>query len=355
LAGPYQYAAAAIRSGIQASVNLVNAGGGILGRQVAVTYLNDAGDPTAAVTKTQSSVASGVPSLVYGGISSDEATAIYPLSTRDKFVIESNAASSTLNNPAKYPYGFSDGSDLVGAAQLAINSAKAAGVKTLGVVVDNDAYGQTVSAGINSAAKAAGIKIVDATFPSTAVNMVPQFSRVLAAKPQMLFTDGQGPEVPALLTSRVNAGGGSVPLIVGQGASQQSLPTLIPASHLVNTKVVYWSVCAGNPAAFDPSIQTMVKELKKDGVKKLSLALDTYSLGYDALMYYRAGVTQAKSFDPAAVSHALENLSHSASAPWTTWAPPAGYYTPTDHFPSTPASAFTIAVPANYNNSGTIG
>jgi branched-chain amino acid transport system substrate-binding protein len=345
--GPFGSYALGYRQGIQASVDVVNSEGGILGRHVDVTFEDDTGTASEAVLKLQQAQASGTINLLGAGISSIEATALFPLSTRYKIITLTSASVGSLNNPSAYPYGFADAGDMGTGMKLVAKTAQAEGVKTLGVVLGDDAYGQNVLQNLQAGVQGTGIKIVSATFADTAVNMTPSIQKVMAAKPQMLFLDANGSTVPELLKSRVSAGAVNVPTIGGQGVAHVNIVQLDPGAPLKNLRVAYWTILTSKGAPNNAALKKMDAQLAANNVKITNI-IDTYTLGYDWLLYYKAAVTQAKSTDVSKVKAAMENLHVSGSAPWATW--PTSRFSPTSHDPVNSANSWVIGAPGAWVN-----
>jgi branched-chain amino acid transport system substrate-binding protein len=345
--GAFATYALGYRQGIQASVDVVNSEGGILGRHVDVTFEDDTGTASEAVLKLQQAEASGTINLLGAGISSIEATALFPLSTRYKIITLTSASVSSLNNPSAYPYGFADAGDMGTGMKLVAQTAEQEGVKTLGVVLGDDAYGQNVLQNLQAGVQGTGIKIVSATFADTAVNMTPSIQKVMAAKPQMLFLDANGSTVPELLESRVSAGAVNVPTIGGQGVAHVNIAQLDPGAALKNLRVAYWTILTSKGAPDNAALKKMESQLAANNVKITNI-IDTYTLGYDWLMYYKAAVTQAKSTDPDKVKAAMENLQVSGPAPWATW--PDSRFSPTSHDPLNSANSWVIGPPGPWVN-----
>jgi ABC-type branched-subunit amino acid transport system substrate-binding protein len=232
--------------------------------------------------------------------------------------------------------------------QLVVHHAQSAGVKTLGVILPDDAYGANLTSFLTPSAKSAGISLDEATFSDSAVSMISEWEKVLAGHPQMIFFDGNGAQIANLLSSRLNAGAVSIPAVGGQGVGTISLPQVAPAASLKNLLVGYWSVqreAAGGDMT--QARQTMLNQLAKNKVT-ISQPLDVYTLAYDYLMYYATAAKQAGSTSPAAVSQAMENLKVTGARPWATWSD--GLYTTTDHFPTNLTSDFVLAAPGIYKD-----
>lgn len=94
-------------SGFKASANMINEAGGINGRQVEIVGVDDAYDPSKAVTALQDYIAkNGNPDMVFPGISSAETLALLPVTTEAKIFTVDYSASSDLSDVTKYPYAF---------------------------------------------------------------------------------------------------------------------------------------------------------------------------------------------------------------------------------------------------------
>ncbi len=78
LTGFLTQASTAIRDGAQAAVDSINADGGIDGRKIEFAAIDDKSDATQAVTVLQSEINDARPSMVFAGISSNEALATAP-------------------------------------------------------------------------------------------------------------------------------------------------------------------------------------------------------------------------------------------------------------------------------------
>lgn len=73
--------------GIEAGVDDLNAHGGLLGKRVEVTSLDDQGDPTKSVSVLQTALASGNrPNMVFATVSSASALAMAPILQRENIL-----------------------------------------------------------------------------------------------------------------------------------------------------------------------------------------------------------------------------------------------------------------------------
>jgi ABC-type branched-subunit amino acid transport system substrate-binding protein len=118
--------------------------GGVNGHKLVLTTDNDQSNPTTAASLLLSALSgSSPPDDVIPGISSNEGLAMAPLLTRYKVVGLGSASDASLDNPAKYPYFFSQSTlantvTADGATWIATHP----GVKKVVLITSNDALGQ---------------------------------------------------------------------------------------------------------------------------------------------------------------------------------------------------------------------
>src|SRR4051812_13292368 len=96
----------------RASGAVVNDRGGILGKKVKMTVLDDKGDPTTGVSVLSAYLSShDTPDLVYPGAASPEVQGTAPFLARKNILTVAAAALPTMNDPEKYPLYFSVNTD----------------------------------------------------------------------------------------------------------------------------------------------------------------------------------------------------------------------------------------------------
>ena len=194
MTGALESSAVAVNRGAQAAVEYFNSHGGVDGHKLVLTTQNDQSNPTTAASLLQSALtSSSPPDDVIPGISSDEGLAMAPLLTRYKVVGLGSASDATLDNPAKYPYFFSQltlANTVVsdGATWIASHP----GVKKVAIVTSNDALGQADVPTLQSTLKAKGISTVVKLFNPTATDYTSTFQAAAAAKPGWIWMDGAG-------------------------------------------------------------------------------------------------------------------------------------------------------------------
>lgn len=335
----------AMRLGVDAAVASLNEAGGLLGREVEVTTLDDQSDPTRAVTLLQEYVAdNGKPDFVAAGQTSNEALALAPLLTRDAIIGMSSISSPTLDDPEKFPYFFSTAvkqADVTAAAATFL--ADQGDVDHVGLVITNDALRDAVEPALQAALDAEQIELTVHAFDPEAIDVSSAFTEARAAGADWIYTDAIGTVVPRLFEGRIKAGAEDIPTIGGSGIAVSPFteftteqqrenfhPILYPLTHYVA------------PEDRSPAFDDFVERL--GDLSELPVTINTHAYGWDQIMIWAEGVEQAGSADADAVRDALEDLELSgadaADQPWLLW---RNMYAKDSHFPQVTADEFAIS------------
>jgi branched-chain amino acid transport system substrate-binding protein len=282
LTGPLSTTAVAIQRGVTASVEHINASGGVKGRKLELVSKDDQSDPTRAVTVLQGELnGSSKPDLVIAGVGSNEALAMAPLLARSKTVGIASAVSPKLNDPGLYPYFFSEAfpaSDQVKAAGVYL--AAKGDVKKVALVAPSDALGDGTAANFAAAFTGGTIQTQVFRFPTDAVDFTPVLQKTAAWKPDWIYMEGSGAQAPILLASREKAGANSIKTIAGATASSQPLLKLGKGKQLENL----YATLTPNAAYIEPAkrseeFNAFFKAIQAQGA--LVTSPYVYSVGWD--------------------------------------------------------------------------
>jgi branched-chain amino acid transport system substrate-binding protein len=205
--------------GLEAAAEMINAEGGIQGKEVVLSTLDSRSDPTQAVTQLQAYLGSNdAPDLVFNGNNSSETLATLPVLTENKVLSMSNATSNEVNRPDEYPYHFG----MSATNEEALSSFALPEVEKydrVASLVPSTAFGDSLAATIEQLAADSGAELVAAErFDPVEVDYTAQYQRVLAADPEMIFVDATGTDsIARVFEARRLAGGLDTPIVVGQG------------------------------------------------------------------------------------------------------------------------------------------
>ncbi|MFD7877415.1 ABC transporter substrate-binding protein [Streptomyces sp. NPDC059766] len=317
--GPFQIYGEQTKNAMTVEANYINAAGGINGRKIVLDVVDDQGDPTKAVSLLQSKLSGGQkPDAVYAGTTSNEALALLPILTRNKIFNIGVTGDGAINDPEKFPYTFRANSPYAAYTPLVASAVKARGYQKVGVLYANDALGGSSSAAVNKALGAAGVKVVNATFDATSLDLSAPMSRLKSAGVDAVVFGAVAPATAAqVLEARAKAGATDIPFIADQ-ATTANLAKLVPAADLKNVFSHNVNACLSQPSTPQSAQLTkFIADLKKLGPINGSLIASVFSA--DILKAVQVAAKQAGSTDAAELQHALETMPQQPAGTWVSF------------------------------------
>lgn len=317
-------------NGLNAAAEVLNKNGGIGGRQVSVTVLDDKLDPTEAVTLLQGELNSAAPpDYVWAGATSNEARALLPALTAAGILSGTTASDLAMNDPQQYPYHF-------GLQQAAnqnfrdmLGVIKAEGVKTLGFISANDALGTYGLKAMEEQVKGSGIRLVTQSYDTVATDVTAPMDALRAEDPDLVVMSAYGPAVGYLLDARQKLQW-DVPVIGDMGLSGSNPAAIVDGAALAGVRLQAPVIASvADSGSWLPSTQAMIGALRAQG--DISQIITLGSLPYDALHVLALAAEQAGSTDADSMRAALESLEVPARVPWTSY--PEFGYSADNHFP----------------------
>lgn len=175
----------------------------IAGQKVIYTILDDGSDTTTAVTNARKLVQDGKVDLIIGTTTTPASIAMIDVASESKTPMISLAASEAIIKPvdAKRSWVFkTPQTDAIMAAAIVQHMA-ASGVKTVGYIGFNDAYGEGWYNELKKNADAKGIKIIaNERYGRSDTSVTGQILKISAAKPDAVLIGASG--VPAVLPQK---------------------------------------------------------------------------------------------------------------------------------------------------------
>ncbi|MBD9730695.1 ABC transporter substrate-binding protein [Streptomyces sp. H28] len=313
--GLLQNTAKAGIAGLQAGADVVNANGGINGRQVEVEVVDNQSDGAKVASLVQKAISSGDADMLSVGVSSNEALPAAPLSTRNKTLMMTVGSSPDLNDPEKYPYLFSTVGKPSVVLQKGLDSIVAKGAKKVTAVLPSDAFGDGQSVFLKPALAAKGIEYTEIRFKPTDVDLTAPVLKAKNSGADVIYFDASGSAVPQLLAARVKASATNVPAIMGYSISASDVTSLADKKALDNAELLVYNLQEYKPAAE----QSTARNTFMDAVKKvgpIDQTITIYGISYDQVILTQAAAEQAKSTDPQKIAAALEDLKAPESPGW---------------------------------------
>ncbi|KDE12257.1 ABC transporter substrate-binding protein [Rhodococcus aetherivorans] len=317
LSGPGALAANAKTSVLaaQAGAQVQNGAGGIAGRDIELTVVDDGGDPTVAVTKLREALASDTPPDFYvtSGPSS-VSSAVLPILKQNEVLSFNIAPTEESSNPATFPLNF----DLALSAQGYADSVAAhmvdEGYDDIGIIHGSSAYGEAFGKGMADAVTASGLRLAGSQeYDIAALDMTAQLQALKNAGARALAVDAYGAPLGYLLQSLQRLDW-DVPLVGNTSVAGTALVATPPPDGVLGTPAVENLVVQ----VFDSTLATSENENVKTMVDTMASLGTIESIlivagPYDAFSLVAAAAEKAGSTDAAELAAALETEEVSAN------------------------------------------
>lgn len=332
----------------QASAEVINANGGILGREIEVTVADDQGDPTRAVTVVREALASeDKPDVVLNSGPSTIAEATLPLISQAGILSFNIGPTATSADPSVVPYNFdlapSVGSHVAG-FQTEID---AKGYEKVAVLHGSSSYGESFGKLAEEQFTKAGISVTgNQVYDVAALDMTAQLEALKATDPEALILDAYGAPLGYILQG-VEKLGWDIPIIGNLSVAATSLVSTEPPSGLLGTNQVKnltmqafaSTVYDANATQTNEAVATMMKL----GDIKATMIM---AYNYDALILVKTAAEAIDdSSDPKAIAKALEDPAITANAKTAILSTYA--FSEKQHAPAADGKEFTFIPPSS--------
>ncbi len=331
---------------VKAAASVLNKSGGILGHPIDVTVVDDAGDPTTAVTKLQQALSSGSkPIAVLDSGPGNVAAAILPVLNQAKVLLFNIAPTADSSDAAKWPLSFDLSPGLNDYSSAFCPSIKADGGKSVAIFYTDDAYGDALGPLVKTKCAGDGVSVTGIDkFDPTGLDFTPQLQKLQGTHPDDLILIGYGAPVGYILKN-INKLGWNVPIygdVAVTATPQVSAPApggLLGDPSEANLKMMVFK--STQYSASPPAAEaTMIDAIKAQGPVQATLVL---AYDYDGVMLLAAAAKQAGGVnDATALAKAIESL------------PPGGaqtgvlsqyHFSATSHAPNASSDEFAFVKP----------
>jgi branched-chain amino acid transport system substrate-binding protein len=303
MTGEYAAFGDQMKHGAQRAVQDINAKGGVIGKNLALSIGDDACDPKQAVAVANDFVSKGI-IFVAGHFcsgSSIPASSVYheegilqmtPASTNPKFTEDPAAAGwGTVFRTC----GRDDQQGAFAGPWIAQHFKG----KNVAVIDDKSTYGKGLADLTRSAMNAAGMKeVLDDEITAGDKDYSALVSKLKAANIDVIYFGGYHPEA-ALIVKQSREQGLNAQLLSGDSLNTQEFATLAGAAA---DGVMFTNAAEARNL---PSAKNVVDEFRKDGFEPEGYTLSTYA----AIQVWAQAVAKAGSADPKKVADALRSQS----------------------------------------------
>lgn len=335
----------------QAGAKAINAEGGILGRQVEITVVDDQGDPTVAVTKVQEALNSATPpDAVLNSGPSTVSAATLPLISQAGILSFNIGPIANSADPSKMPLNFDLSPGPTDYLKGYVGYLKDKGYKSVGILHGSSSYGELFGKLTQETLTSNGFTVTDnEAYDVAALDMTPQLSAIQAGKPDALIVDAYGAPIGYILQG-IDKLGWDVPIVANNSVAASPIAGKLPPDGVVGTPQAANLVMeVFNSTKYDPAatgVNDALKTMLSVGPIKASLIL---AYNYDVFPLIKAAAEKAGSLDdPKAIAAALEDASVTASAK-TVILTRYGF-TPQSHSPNVGGDEFQFIQPSELKN-----
>jgi ABC-type branched-subunit amino acid transport system substrate-binding protein len=289
-------------AGCQAGLRAVNAAGGVLGHQITCQAVDTQGVPNAAVTAAAKMLATTPHLFGVLGPSSDEADATAPLIDAAKIPMFADTGESSFDhNTLKYFWRLVPADDVRGYAMALY--AKQKGLLRGAAVFGNDTGGAVagVPTLLRGYSEVGGQMVVNQKIPLGLSSYQSQVQQLIAAKPQVIFTE-TSPGSNATYLAELQQLGHLIPIVGTDVTIQPSWFTAMAGSIGKAALTKYFVAEQPYAPASGPGWEAFNKSLlaSPSVPKPGQWSTDSYSMTYyDSIMLMALAATKANSLNPA--------------------------------------------------------
>ncbi|WP_047522266.1 ABC transporter substrate-binding protein [Microbacterium sp. ZOR0019] len=291
-----------------ASVDAINDDGGVLGREVEITHLEDNADPTVAVTKLREYIATeGAPALVMNSGPSTITEAMLPILTQNKIVSFNIGPTTTSGDPSVNPYSFNLSASVPDYLGSFVAEMEDRGYEDVAILHGSSAYGELFGSLGETTFTDAGFTVTgNEGFDNAALDMTAQLSALQQGDPDVLVLDAYGAPLGYVLQSLEKLGW-DVPVMGNSSVAATGLIAtpapdgVLGTDQVKNLTMQVYSSTQYNPD--DTKVNDAVERMLAAGDIKSSLIL---AYNYDSMFLFKAAAEKAGGLDdPDAIVKAL--------------------------------------------------
>src|SRR5712672_1975820 len=196
----------------------INSAGGVLGHKLSCKGVDTRGDPADAVPATRQLFATTPNLALVIGVTSDEAASVVPVINADKMVAFGMTGQSEFSS-THFPYFYRLVPPDLAESYAMVVIAQQLGYKRIALAFGNDIGSQTFIQPAVAALKKAGITMTtNETLDLSASTFRTEADKIVAAHPDVIFTEALGPADATLLSEVKQLNGGKMIPVIGTSA-----------------------------------------------------------------------------------------------------------------------------------------
>ena len=244
--------------------------GGVLGHKLSCKGVDTRGDPADAVPATRQMFATTPNLALVIGVTSDEAASVVPVINADKMVAFGMTGQSEFSS-THFPYFYRLVPPDLAESYAMVVIAQQLGYKRIALAFGNDIGSQTfIKPAITSIGKAGQTLVANETLDLSANTFRTEADKIVAAHPDVIFTEALGPAEATFLSEVKQLNGGKMIPVIGTSATispdwYKSVAAAIGASTLASSFHADNLVTETSGPAYGPFQQAIMSEKGKVG------------------------------------------------------------------------------------------
>jgi ABC-type branched-subunit amino acid transport system substrate-binding protein len=281
--------------------------GGVLGHRLSCKGVDTRGDPADAVPATKQMFATTPNLALVIGVTSDEAASVVPVINADKMVVFGMTGQSEFDS-THFQYFYRLVPPDLAESYAMVVIAQQLGYKRIALAFGNDIGSQTfIKPAITSIGKAGQTLVANETLDLSASTFRTEADKIVAAHPDVIFTEALGPADATFLSEVKQLNGGKMIPVIGTSATispdwQKSVAAAIGASTLASSFHADNLVTETSGPSYTPFFNAIMSEKGKVGSTG---NFSTYLTApgavhlYDAINLSALAMVEAKSTSPS--------------------------------------------------------
>ncbi len=310
LSGQSAASGEAITRGLAVAIDEINQAGGVLGRPLTLVRRDDESNPGKGIAAARELISREHVAAFFGGIDTPVSVALVPIANKEKtpFIGVWAAGTAITRNGANPNYVFRVSAvDVLVDQRLMRYTVTIAKAQRPGLMLIDNPWGESNRAGLEAAAKAAGVSVTGAeSFESGDTDMTPQLTRLKMAGADAIILVGNAAPAAEVIRS-LDRMGWAVPVISHWGISGGRFPELAGPSAekvaFIQTYSFFKSSARGE--AVLAALEKKYPAIK--GAEDIIAPVGTAD-AYDAMHLLALAIAKAGSTEGPAIQAALEAL-----------------------------------------------
>lgn len=293
---------------VDLAIDEINRNGGILGRKLVKTEVDDEGSPARAPVAAQRLIEQGA-TFIMGPAAGSSAIAALEISTRAKVLQASYATADEVGDGKRYPYHYQFCFTSTGQVARHVEYLDRLGIKDMGILVEDGSSGIAARDAMIKEAANRGIKVAsEQVFEDRTSDMTPFLRKLRGDGAKGIDVHiANNTDITQFFVglSRI---GWKPPIVGHTGLLLAGTPGAIPASARYNDvfAATYKALTYTDTEKPPARVQGFARKILSSDLPDTLLGYAATSPFYDALMAFKAAAEATKSLDADVIKKALD-------------------------------------------------